>query len=398
MRCTGASRSVPLLAVLCAAVLCGAVAAVASAASPTADAAAGPGAEDVAARGTPAVPATTVPATTVPEHAPAESGAAVVYRVRSGAELDIGWTGIAHDQPWAAEQRLRLDLRCPPGTGATPAISRSTCSVTGGERGEIFGAPIPLSSGGIPVCVVNRLREPVTGTVNTESGCGELRLELTASVFTAADVARPCPVCSGDVAPNDGRKDGRCDGGPNPGAPCDVHAASALSGATSNDCQPAGSSVGELAIDLLPLTTGIARARASTECKRKRSGPAGQCFCAGQAQANDCDAGACGASESCDEGPVDGVCSQAPFRGCRPGTGNDECGAVYPGAGSCENRTRHCFRDEIVAEGACDPVTPTYVAVFCAPATRASAVNSTAGLPGPARLRLLLERVRSGTP
>ena len=43
--------------------------------------------------------------------------------------------------------------------------------------------------------------------------------------------------------------------------------------------------------------------------------------------------------------------------------------------------------------GTCDPATPTYVALFCAGATRAPAVNATAGLPGPARLLPPLERV-----
>ena len=315
---------------------------------------------------------------------PATSRATAVYRVRAGAEIDLGWTGMAHDQPWPAEQRLRFDLDC---------AADGACTLGGGEPGEIFGAPVPLSSGGIPVCVVNRLRESLGGSVNAASGCGEIRLRLLSSVFTAGDVAHPCPVCRGDVAPNDGRKDGRCEGGASSGAPCDTNAASALFGASSNDCLPASTaSVGDLAVDLLPMTTGAARLEAKADCKRKQPGPSGRCFCPAQAQANECASGSCGEGETCD-GPFDGVCSEAPFRSCRLGSGDRECGAAFPGTGSCALRARRCFADTILAQGACDPATPTYVAVFCAPATQAPAVNSTAGLPGPARLLLPLERI-----
>ena len=58
-----------------------------------------------------------------------------------------------------------------------------------------------------------------------------------------------------------------------------------------------------------------------------------------------------------------------------------------------DQRSGRASARRITATGQCDPKTPTYVAVFCTPQTRAAALNSAAGLPGPARLVLPLERV-----
>ncbi|MBI3770831.1 MAG: hypothetical protein HY271_20370 [Deltaproteobacteria bacterium] len=316
----------------------------------------------------------------------AATPALVRYRVRDGSTIDLGWTGIAHHQPWPSEQRIEFTLDCRRG---------GACVVDGGAAGAVFGAPIPLSTGGVPACAVSRLRSALAGTADPTTGCGDLRLALTTTVYVGGAVAQPCPRCSGDHVPNDGHKDGRCDGGPSAGGACDANAASALFGATSNDCFPApASAVGTLAIDLVPLTTGDVRVAAERECQLGRPGLVDHCFCTEQRQPNECDSGSCGADELCD-GPVDGVCAGAPFRGCTPGSRAAECEAVFPGAGTCVNRTRPCFGDAITATGSCDRARPIYVAIFCAPATQAPAINATAGLPGPARLRLALEAVTS---
>jgi hypothetical protein len=307
----------------------------------------------------------------------------VLYRVYSGASVDLGWTGISHGQPWPAEQDFGFGIDCAPG--------QKVCAVTGGEPGAIFGAPVALSSGGIPVCVVSRLRAPLAGNMNTDNGCGQIQLRLTSSVFMGAEVGRPCPVCQDDRAAHDGHKDGHCEGGKHPGAPCDAESASAIFGASSNDCPPVGTSVGELNIDLMPLTTGNVRSEADMNCRKTRPGLADKCYCVDQPQPNACDSGTCGQDGTCQGGPDDGTCSKAPYRGCR---GDADCD-VFPGSGTCEVHPRRCFGDAILASGACSLTRPTYVALFCAPATRAPAVNSTAGLPGPARLLLPLERVQT---
>ena len=196
------------------------------------------------------------------------------YRVRDGSMIDLGWTGIAHRQPWPSEQRIELALDC---------RSATSCTVGGGVAGAIFGAPIPLSAGGVPACVVSRLRAPLAGSVEPEAGCGELRLALTSTVYTGREVAEPCPRCVGDGTANDGRKDGRCDAGPSAGEACDANAASALFGATSNDCLPPPASiVGTLAIDLAPLTTDGVRLAAERPCGFHRPGLADHCACADQ--------------------------------------------------------------------------------------------------------------------
>lgn len=309
----------------------------------------------------------------------------VRYRVADTSTIDLGWTGIAHRQPWAAEQPIELMLDC---------AADGECAAHGGERGAIFGAPVPLSAGGVPACAVSRLREPLSGHVGATSGCGELRLALRSTVYSAGDLGRPCPVCLGDHSPNDGRAEGHCSGGASEGKPCDANAMSKLFGATSNACLPLPAAViGTLAIDLAPLTTGSVHLTADATCVHGRSG-LDHCFCPEQPQANACDSGSCAGKEIC-EGPVDGVCARQPFRTCNPGSGKTECEAVFPGAGVCEIRVRPCFNDTISATGACDRARPTYVALFCAPATQAPGVNSAAGLPGPARLRLTLRAVAS---
>jgi hypothetical protein len=312
--------------------------------------------------------------------------APVVFRVRPEARADLGWTGISHGQGWPAEQRLAFALDCSAGG--------ERCAATGGAAGDFFGAPIPLSSGGVPACIVNRLRSGVGGSVDPKTGCGELQLYLTSSVFLGDEVGRPCPVCRADFALNDGEKTGRCQGGGLDGKPCDANGTSTLFGVTSNDCLPSsGKSAGTLTIDLAPLTTGDAALEAKLTCKIGGGKDAPRCACAAQVEANACVGQRCDASGHCPEGPIDGVCSKAPYRGCRPGSGRDECAALQPGTGGCQEVVRPCFGDRIAAQGRCDPKTPTYVAVFCTPQTGAAALNSVAGLPGPSRVVLPLERV-----
>ncbi len=328
-----------------------------------------------------------------PTATPAEGAAAeakgpvpVVFRVRPEARADLGWTGISHAQAWPAEQRLAFGLDCSAGG--------ERCNAIGGERGAFFGSPIPLSSGGVPACVVNRLRIGVGGSVDPKSGCGDLQIYLMSSIFLGEEVGRPCPVCRDDKTPNDGTRDGRCQGGAIDGKPCDAQGVSTVLGTTSTDCEPVPTkSAGDLTIDLAPLTTGEASLGSTLQCKTGGKDSA-RCACAAQVQANACMSGRCDGSGTCAGGPVDGVCSKAPYRGCRPGSGREDCEALVPGSGECRELDRPCFSETITARGQCDPKRPTYVAVFCTPQTRAAGLNSAAGLPGPARLVLPLERVQ----
>jgi hypothetical protein len=309
----------------------------------------------------------------------------MLFRVRPDARADLGWTGISHEQGWPAEQRIGFAAVCKDGD--------DTCAAVGGKKGDFFGSPIPLASGGIPACVVNRLRAGVTGTVQPKIGCAQLHLELDATVYTGEDMLHPCPVCRDDRTPNDRKRDGTCVGGAADGNACDAHGVTDLFGAVSTDCLPAGkSNVGELALDL-PLTTGDATMRGTLTCKMTMGNDAPPCACPAQVQATACVGGACGDHEQCDDGPIDGMCSKAPGRGCKPGSGRADCEDVLPGSGECKTNVRSCFRPTVPVAGTCDVERPTYAAAFCVPATRAAALNAAAGLPGPARIVLPLERI-----
>lgn len=304
----------------------------------------------------------------------------------TGSELDTGYTGIAHDQETISDSKVTIDLNCDP--------NLVDCTLDGSSLvGTNFGAPLPLSSGGVPVCVINEFREGVTGTYNCEDGCGVSAVKLTSFVFLVQDIAKPCPTCVGDTTPNDGNKDGTCDGGTAPGAPCDVGGVSPDFGSTSNDCLPTGSSVGELEIDINPLTTGTVDVDSSINCASPFF-PAGTCYCPGQIAANNCTDGVC-TNGVCAAGPIDGLCSNQQFRSCISGTGTANCEDVFPGSGTCIDKNRPCFTNNITRTGQCGLDAGTLVGFFCVPATRAPAINTTAGLPGPGALSLPGTSVRA---
>ncbi len=297
-----------------------------------------------------------------------------------GGDLDSGWTGIAHDNETPSEVSVTVDLLCPDG---------ENCTVDGTSLvDELFGAPLPLSSGGVPVCVLNIFREAVNGTYTCSDGCGETDVLLESQVFLVQDIAKPCPTCVGDDAFNDGAKNGVCDGGDNDGEACDSGASDPNFGDTSLDCLPSGSSVGELEINLSPATTGSISVDSDLDCASPLF-PPGTCYCPNQIQPNACIDGICTNGECLANDP-DGLCSNARFRSCRLEFGSEDCEDTFAGSGSCVAKNRPCFGTNVSAEGEC--AVPgeegTLVSFFCVPATRAAAINTTAGLPGPGLVQL----------
>jgi len=85
-------------------------------------------------------------------------------------------------------------------------------------------------------------------------------------------------------------------------------------------------------------------------------------------------------------------CSNQKFRGCLSDT---DCEGTFPGAGTCQPVPRPCFTDTITRQGTCGTQSGTLVGFFCIPATRAQAINTTAGLPGPGALSLPAHQVRT---
>jgi hypothetical protein len=161
-----------------------------------------------------------------------------------------------------------------------------------------LGAPLPLSSGGTPTCVVNIYREDIFGTRNIVTGEQETFSRHYSLVHLGTNNAVPCPLCGGfcDGGPLDGdtctgrctddasecRFDSDCNptatcsqtspecpggfcnlslvcrGGPNSAKPCRIGAATPLFGTTSLDCPPSPNqniSGNGLAIDFYPSTS-----------------------------------------------------------------------------------------------------------------------------------------------
>ena len=351
--------------------------------------------------------------------------------VAPGANLDTGWTGIAHDFGIQTGSRIAgeisncdgvSDFDCDyfanvgsfcSGDPTRSCTNNNQCTNAGTCTIQTFGPPLPLSAGGVPVCLINRFASDVTGTYNLQTGAFALHLHLNALVHLGNTVTRPCPICDcGKPNPEDCQigDAGTCtDITGNP--PCHVQGTGPL-GPTSNECPPSSSlnvSGGGLDIPFDPLTTGTTGFATNQPCTG-----AGfqnqQCWCSGEAQPssclNACDGGShdaqpcdtdadCGGTAGsckplcrqvpgdppgearCAAGPVDQTCSNAPEVGCQT---NSDCAA---GQGTCVAKNRRCFLDPIVRTGVANTTTPTLASTFCIPATTGTAINQTAGLPGP---------------
>ena len=142
-------------------------------------------------------------------------------------ELDTGWYGLAHNSDINDQVRARGDLICagplvvgpePCGLCKVVGIDPSTgqCRCANDSRTQCdepfdadvddcggntcncyFGPPLPLSSGNVPACVVNRFAEDVTGTANVDNGKGKINARLASVVYLGENVLTPCPTCGG---------------------------------------------------------------------------------------------------------------------------------------------------------------------------------------------------------
>ena len=126
----------------------------------------------------------------------------IALAARAGIDLDTGWTGVSHDLPGvddaptvsARVTGCDTDLGSPTcgqctvtgpieyqgpantcrcfNAGSPDASTLTTCdpeasTCGGGEVCQCFyGPPLPLSSGAVPACVVNKFNGTFSGTVN----------------------------------------------------------------------------------------------------------------------------------------------------------------------------------------------------------------------------------------
>jgi hypothetical protein len=361
--------------------------------------------------------------------------------------LDSGWTGLAHNATVVSEGKLTFEVEC---SGTTRPcgvcnisgpvqnlnadngdINARRCSnnpsikcadnaeCSGGTCAFFFGAPLPLSAGGIATCVTNQVNGSATGTANVESGAFESTINLISRVFVGDPSGAPCPTCNGDGAANDGTAGGTCSGGTRNGQACDVNGVSPIPafGSTSLDCPPVSAiSALQIALDGSSGTETRTLDASSPNCTGVvGANPPPKCFCpaAGSepTKPSSCidDSTTAGTIEACSPitpGSNKGQCTFAPISGfCSPTETFRECqnnSQCTQQGDTCVPAARPCFLDngvvggKVEARGEADPPdangvsNPTFAALFCIPPVAQAAINTAGGLPGLGRIELPL--------
>ena len=194
----------------------------------------------------------------------------------ASADLDVGFTGLLHNQSLPGSARLTLavsgcagasqpgcgqcDLAGPIANAGDAAFDNHRCRdafwiacttdddcTNAGATGPctyVLGAPLPFSGGGVPSCVINEIDGAVIGTIDVDGGSLATNLPVTARVHVGGSIEAPCPRCVG----------GACDGGPRAGAACTVHG-TGLFGDVSLDCPPSPSAdAGDVPLQLATST------------------------------------------------------------------------------------------------------------------------------------------------
>ena len=170
----------------------------------------------------------------------------------------------------------------------SPAGTGFECSDTNCK----FGLLLPVVNAGLSTCVVNTFKQPVTGTLtNVAAGAVTLDVLLNSHTILTGDAAQPCPLCrvgaGGTGAACAGTPAAPCNGFCDRGANRTLACTSRNSTGLSNDCPPpndvpgtqrcyggtgdnnvctsastcgggtCSQFVGDLEVDLNPLTTGL---------------------------------------------------------------------------------------------------------------------------------------------
>lgn len=374
-------------------------------------------------------------ATSTPSNA-CPVGVEVVSDAGGDEVLDTGWTGIAHHATVIQDGKLTFQLDCTPATrpcgvcqvsgpipnakaGAGDIESQrcsndtaikcnntTPCPTGKGPCVFFYGAPLPLSAGGVSTCVVNQVDGSISGTANIESGAFQTSINLTSSVYAGLKNEQPCPVCSGDSTPNDTTTKGTCSEGQHIGAACDTNGRSPIPsfGNTSLDCPPNSDAIYS-SLNISLSGSGGTETRTLTASSFACTGVVGKkCFCDDDGgvptKPNACtpNASACsnlGNNQGGCDNVVEQKCKIEKFRGC---TTNAEC----PASGDeCVATNRPCYLDLGVVDGSVSAIgkeskptngiaKPTFASLFCVPSVAQQSVNIAAGLAGLGRLQLPL--------
>ena len=293
----------------------------------------------------------------------------------TGNDLDTGYTGQSHNFLNVMGGTLSYCLtNCDGGTDTVCDAAGSTGNPDSSLNGPTFGAPLPLFSAGVAVCVVNLYQDSsIQAVVDVATGSFDatatpLRLNSQTYQGTANQV---CPRCVNN----------RCDSGRNQGQNCTVDGSVVVNNPPnvnnvtynlSKSCLPLQSALLGTPNVVLPLTT-----QTST-----MSGTASGNFpCPGQTKHDECGAGTCTVDCAAKSDPKGGInqtcCTSGAQLPCFP-TDPNEAAGQFSRTGSASAPT----------PALPDPTYPkngpgTLAAAFCIPATTSTAVDATAGLPGP---------------
>jgi hypothetical protein len=294
----------------------------------------------------------------------------------TGNDLDTGFTGQSHNFLNVSGSQLKFCL-----TGCD-ASTNSTCQAAGSAQaadslnGPAFGAPLPLFSAGVAVCVVNRFQDTqIQGVVNVATGAFDgtaTPLGLLSDTYQGTS-NQVCPKCVS----------GKCDSGKNQGANCQVDGTVVVNNPPnvnnvtynlSKSCLPATSNLLGTPNVKLPLTTGTSTLSGNAN---------GNGFpCPGQSKHDECSGGTCTADCSAKPDPKGGINQTCCAGG---GAAGLPCFPTAPGTAGMIARTGSAATPTPAWP---DPTYPksasgTLASTFCIPATGSTTVDATAGLAGP---------------
>jgi len=315
----------------------------------------------------------------------------------AGSDLDSGFTGLGHNADVVIGSKItaRILRRC--SDNNDPCVKNSDCGsndckatcdcdndklcdITGPTHQRhclnslnecstnsdcataeaciaTFGPPLPLSSGGVPACVVTYFDGSISGTADAGTGNGVMSAKLRSRVFLGDVIDRPCPRCGTPAQNPQVGQTFTCEKGQTPGAACTVEGVSPEFGGVSHDCAPSlGSNVSGvgLAIRFSEVTTGTTTKTAQLPCANfaVSSNPlkgTGKCTdtktaCTTNADCMRCDGDptiACTGNADCGSA---GACAEAPDQPV-------SCG-YWCQCGFCnDNPDSPCFQDSDCAIG-----------------------------------------------
>ncbi len=319
--------------------------------------------------------------------------------------LDLGWTGVVHNQPLVGNAEVTMTIancagtvrpcgtcevsgpivnpeagagqldsrRCSTDT-SKPCDSDAVCGAQTCLGGPNDGAPcnddsacpgglcpaagscvfylgstFPLSAGGVTTCSTNHFAGPVAGTLNVESGELATTAMLAMRVHVGAGVVdQPCPRCSDAGSINDGVDGGTCDGGPRVGLACDANGevpGRPDYGRTSLDCPPSPAGlIATLAIDATNATSPVVKTLtpSSPSCS---GAPGSKCLCD---TCNNAAAEPCDDHGDCPDptGPIGPIC------GGRRCLGGPNTGGACSSNTECPGVTGACLRPGVPTQPA----------------------------------------------